>query len=112
MTVTLASGGQNHLTLDEHVERLLNARTKIRDGDYEGAYLAFPRWAIGIDLPDNSVCIADSKSLHCVTPIRGSGQRFTTVCYTDLSTATIGALGKPERLIGRFAKKKLEKEIA
>ena len=95
MSVTLVSGGQNHLTLDEHVERLLNARTKIREG-----------------LPDNSVCIADSKSLHCVTPIRGSGQRFTTVCYTDLSTATIGALGKPERLIGRFAKKKLEKEIA
>ena len=79
-----------------------------RDGDYEGAYLAFPRWGIGIDLPDNSVCIADSKSLHCVTPIRGDGQRFTTVCYTDLSTATIGDLGKPERLIGRFAKKELE----
>jgi hypothetical protein len=36
----------------------------------------------------------------------------TTVCYTDLSTATIAPLGKPERLIGRFAKKKLEKEIA
>jgi hypothetical protein len=33
------------------------------------------------------------------------GKRFTTVCYTDLSTATIGALGKPERLIGRFAVK-------
>jgi predicted 2-oxoglutarate/Fe(II)-dependent dioxygenase YbiX len=73
-----------------------------RDGDYEGAYLAFPRWGIGIDLPDNSVCIADSKSLHCVTPIRGSGKRFTTVCYTDLSAATIPSLGKPERLIGRF----------
>jgi len=76
-----------------------------RQGDYEGAYLSFPRWSIGIDLPDNCVCIADSKSLHCVTPIRGAGQRFTTVCYTDLSTATIGNMGKSERLIGRFAKK-------
>ena len=76
-----------------------------RDGDYEGAYLAFPRWGIGIDLPDNSVCIADSQFLHCVTPIRGLGKRFTTVCYTDLSTATIGELGKPERLIGRIAVK-------
>ena len=76
-----------------------------RQGDYEGAYLSFPRWSIGIDLPDNSVCIADSKSLHCVTPIRGAGQRFTTVCYTDLSTATIGNMGKSERLIGRFAVK-------
>ena len=76
-----------------------------RQGYYEGAYLSFPRWGVGIDLPDNSVCIADSKSLHCVTPIRGAGQRFTTVCYTDLSTATIGNMGKSERLIGRFAKK-------
>jgi hypothetical protein len=76
-----------------------------RDGDYEGAYLAFPWWGIGIDLPDNIICIADSKSLHCVTPIRGSGKRFTTVCYTDLSTATIGELGKPERFIGRIAVK-------
>jgi DNA (cytosine-5)-methyltransferase 1 len=24
-----------------------------RKGDYEGAYLAFPRWGLGIDLPDN-----------------------------------------------------------
>jgi len=76
-----------------------------RDGDYEGAYLAFPRWGIGIDLADNSVCIADSKFLHCVTTIRGSGKRFPTVYYTDLSTATIGELGKPERLIGRIAVK-------
>ena len=76
-----------------------------RQGDYEGAYLSFPRWSIGIDLPDNCVCIADSKSLHCVTPIRGAGQRFTTVCYTDLSAATIGNMGKSERLIGKFAAK-------
>ena len=78
-----------------------------RQGDYEGAYLSFPRWGVGIDLPDGSVCIADSKSLHCVTPISGSGQRFTTVCYTDLSAATIGNMGKSERLIGRFAKKEV-----
>jgi predicted 2-oxoglutarate/Fe(II)-dependent dioxygenase YbiX len=76
-----------------------------RDGSYEGGYLAFPQWGIGIDLPDNSVCIADSKSLHCVTPIRGSGKRYTTVCYTDLSAATIPPLGKPEHLIGRFGEK-------
>jgi hypothetical protein len=76
-----------------------------RQGDYEGAYLSFPRWAIGLDLPDNSVCIADSQSLHCVTDIRGSGQRFTTVAYTDRSCATLGHMGKSERLIGRFAKK-------
>ena len=76
-----------------------------RQGEYTGAYLSFPRWGIGIDLPDNSVCIADSQSLHGVTPIFGAGQRFTTVAYTDRSCATIGNMGKSERLIGRFAKK-------
>ena len=76
-----------------------------RQGDYEGAYLSFPRWGVGLDLPDNCVCIADSQSLHCVTDIRGSGQRFTTVAYTDRSCATLGNMGKSERLIGRFAKK-------
>ena len=69
---------------------------------YEGAYLAFPRWGVGLDLPDNSVCIADSKSLHGVTPIRGTGKRYTTVSYTDLSVATIPPLGKPEQFIGKL----------
>jgi len=76
-----------------------------RQGEYTGAYLSFPRWGVGLDLPDNSVCIADSKSLHGVTPIYGSGQRFTTVAYTDRSCATIGNMGKSERLIGKYAKK-------
>jgi ribosomal protein S20 len=76
-----------------------------RQGEYTGAYLSFPRWGVGLDLPDNSVCIADSQSLHGVTPIYGAGQRFTTVAYTDRSCATIGNMGKSERLIGKFAKK-------
>ena len=76
-----------------------------RQGEYSGAYLSFPRWGVGLDLPDNSVCVADSQSLHGVTPIFGAGQRFTTVAYTDRSCATMGIMGKSERLIGRFAKK-------
>ena len=76
-----------------------------RQGEYTGAYLSFPRWGVGLDLPDNSVCIADSQSLHGVTPIFGAGQRFTTVAYTDRSCATIGNMGKSERLIGKYARK-------
>ena len=76
-----------------------------RQGDYTGAYLSFPRWGIGLDLPDNCVCIADSQSLHGVTPIYGAGQRFTTVAYTDKSCSTLGNMGKSERLIGKFSKK-------
>ena len=73
-----------------------------RQGDYTGAYLSFPRWGVGIDLPHGSVCIADSKSLHCVTPIHGTGTRYTTVCYTDKSCAT---KLKSERYIGKHARK-------
>jgi hypothetical protein len=35
VSITLVVGGQNHLSLDEHVARLLDARTKIREGLWE-----------------------------------------------------------------------------
>ena len=73
-----------------------------RRGEYTGAYLSFPRWGVGIDLPHGAVWIADSKSIHCVTPIHGTGSRYTTVCYTDKSCAT---KLKSERFIGQHAKK-------
>ena len=76
----------------------------MRDGDYTGAYLTFPRYGIAIDAPDNSVIIADSNEVHGVTPIEGNGQRFTCVAYCDNRLATKGVAGKSERKIGRFAK--------
>ena len=76
-----------------------------REGDYEGAYLTFPRYGVAIDAPDNSVIIADSNQLHGVTQISGNGQRFTCVAYCDNRLATKGAAGKSERLIGKYAKK-------
>ena len=76
-----------------------------RDGEYEGAYLTFPRYGIAIDAPDNSVVIADSRQVHGVTEIKGNGQRFTCVAYCDNRLATKGVAGKSERLIGRFAQK-------
>ena len=69
-----------------------------------GGYLTFPRYGIAIDAPDNSVIIADSNEVHGVTPIEGSGQRFTCVAYCDNRLATKGVAGKSERKIGRFAK--------
>jgi len=48
-----------------------------REGEYDGAYLVFPRYGIAIDAPDNSVIIADSNEVHGVTPITGTGERFT-----------------------------------
>ena len=75
------------------------------DSDYEGAYLIFPRYGIGIAAPDNSVLICDSLELHGVSPIRGNGERFSAVAYCDNRLATIGAAGKSEKLIGKYAKK-------
>ena len=76
-----------------------------REGDYEGAYLTFPRYGIAIDAPDNSVIIADSNEVHGVTPIKGNGTRFSCVAYCDRRLATIGVYGKQEKLIGKYAAK-------
>ena len=82
----------------------LTTMSCMREGEYTGAYLTFPRYGIAIDAPDNSVIIADSNEVHGVTPIEGSGQRFTCVAYCDNRLATKGVAGKSERKIGRFAK--------
>ena len=74
-----------------------------RDGEYEGAYLCFPRYKIAIDAPDNSVIIADSLELHGVTPIKGEGTRYTCVAYCDRRLATIGQLGKTVKKIGKYS---------
>ena len=76
-----------------------------RQGDYQGAGLIFPRYGISISAPDNSVLVCDSLQIHGVSPIRGNGERFSCVAYCDNRLATMGAAGKSERLIGRFAKK-------
>ena len=74
-----------------------------RDGEYEGAYLTFPRYGVAIDAPDNSVIIADSLELHGVTPIKGEGTRYTCVAYCDRRLATIGQLGKTPKKIGKYS---------
>ena len=76
-----------------------------REGDYDGAYLAFPRYGVAIDAPDNSVIIADSNQIHGVTPISGNGQRFSCVAYCDRRLATVGVAGKRVKLIGKYAEK-------
>ena len=72
-----------------------------RDGDYDGAYLTWPRYGVAINAPHNSVIIADSLELHGVTPIRGEGTRYTCVAYCDRRLATKGQLGKTEKKIGK-----------
>ena len=77
-----------------------------RQGDYDGAFLTFPRYKVVIDAPDNSVVIADSLEVHGVTEISGNGERFSCVAYCDNRLATKGN-GKSEKLIGKYAKKEI-----
>jgi len=74
-----------------------------RDGQYEGAYLTFPRYGVAIDAPDNSVIIADSLEHHGVTPIKGEGTRYSCVAYCDRRLATMGQLGKTPKKIGKYS---------
>ena len=83
----------------------LTSMCVFRQGDYDGAFLTFPRYNIAIDAPDNSVVIADSLEVHGVTEITGNGERFSCVAYMDNRLATIGTAGKSEKLIGKYAKK-------
>ena len=61
-----------------------------RVGDYDGAYLCFPRYGVAIDADDGDVVIADSNELHGVTPISGNGVRLSCVAYCDEHVATKG----------------------
>ena len=83
----------------------LTSMCVFREGDYDGAFLTFPRYGVAIDAPDNSVVIADSLEVHGVTEISGNGERFSCVAYMDNRLATLGAAGKSEKLIGKYAKK-------
>ena len=83
----------------------LTSMCVFREGDYDGAFLTFPRYGVAIDAPDNSVVIADSLEVHGVTEISGNGERFSCVAYMDNRLATIGSAGKSEKLIGKYAAK-------
>ena len=84
-------------------EQGMTTMCHFRVGDYEGAYLTFPRYGIAIDAPHNSVIIADSLELHGVTSIKGNGTRYTCVAYCDRRLATMGQLGKTPKKIGKYS---------
>jgi len=77
-----------------------------RIGDFEGAYLCFPRYGVAIEADDGDVLIADSNELHGVTPISGNGVRLSCVAYCDEHVATMGIGGKSENPIGPHNKDK------
>ena len=97
----LGSGGMScHIDSGDN-EQGMTTMCHFRDGDYDGAYLTWPRYGVAINAPHNSVIIADSLELHGVTPIKGKGTRYTCVAYCDRRLATKGQLGKTEKKIGK-----------
>ena len=99
----LGSGGMScHIDSGDN-EQGMTTMCHFRDGDYEGAYLTWPRYGIAINAPHNSVIIADSLELHGVTSISGEGTRYTCVAYCDRRLATKGQLGKTEKKIGKYS---------
>jgi hypothetical protein len=80
-----------------------------REGNYKGAYLIFPKWGVAIDTKDGDVILADSSELHGVSPIKGKGTRLSCVAYCDNGLATLGIMGKKEKLIG--IKKQKERSL-
>jgi len=61
--------------------------------DYDGGYLGFPVWDIGVDLRATDVIIADVHQPHCNTPMINKGPksvRLSFVCYlrTDMAKCT------------------------
>ena len=84
----LGSGGMScHIDSGDN-EQGMTTMCHFRDGNYDGAYLTWPRYGIAINAPHNSVIIADSLELHGVTPIMGKGTRYTCVAYCDRRLAT------------------------
>jgi hypothetical protein len=67
--------------------------TVVGTDDYEGGYLGFPEWDIGVDLRATDVIIADVHQPHCNTPMvkkSPKSVRLSFVCYlrTDMAKCT------------------------
>lgn len=57
--------------------------TVVGNDQYEGGYIGFPEWDIGVDVRSGDVIIMDVHRVHCNTPIVGADAlRLSFVCYT------------------------------
>jgi len=57
--------------------------TVVGNDQYEGGYIGFPEWDIGVDVRSGDVIIMDVHRVHCNIPIVGEDPlRLSFVCYT------------------------------
>jgi hypothetical protein len=45
-------------------------------GDYDGGYLVFPKYRVGVDMRRGGVCLADVHEFHGNTPILGNEEEY------------------------------------
>jgi len=54
----------------------------IDDGEYEGGYFVLPRYRVAFRVGDGDVFVANSRQVHGVSRISGSGRRLSIVSYS------------------------------
>jgi len=81
-----------HTDKGDYAEGLGNL-TVVGTDDYEGGYLGFPEWDIGVDLRATDVIIADVHQPHCNTPMTNKTPKsvrlsFVSYLRTDMAKCT------------------------
>lgn len=82
-----------HTDKGDYVDGLGNITVTGND-DYEGGYVGFPEWDIGIDAKSGDTVIMDVHQPHCNTPMTNKNKnslRLSFVCYlrTDMCKGEI-----------------------
>lgn len=57
------------------------------EGAYDGGYFVIPQYRCAFRVGDGDVFVANSRKVHGVQEIHGSGRRLSVVCYTKTTLA-------------------------
>lgn len=60
----------------------LTAITVVDEGTYEGGYFVLPRYRVAFRVGDGDVFVANSRQVHGVSALEGSGKRLSVVSYS------------------------------
>lgn len=84
-TVTVNTDFRTALHTDRgDLEEGFGVMSVIRVGEYEGCYLVWPKYRVGVNMQSADVCLADVHEYHGNTPLYGTPgtyTRLTTVLY-------------------------------
>lgn len=60
----------------------LTTITVVDEGSYEGGYFVLPRYRVAFRVGDGDVFVANSRQVHGVSALEGSGKRLSVVSYS------------------------------